>query len=176
MKRNKDNENYKNDSINNNNYKYYDNNARIFLKNLSNELNKVKDDPVETEKINFTINGKELCPEAKLVYEKIRILNYFAHQYEATIDFAKFNRLRNLLENAIECIDSKNYDYDVIAQIFVHIELELGMNVLLTTALLKLAKSEYINEKHYTRIDKSDYEELYNCYYISSHNKGGRRR
>ena len=167
--------NRNNIDIDNTNYKYHDSDARIFLENLSKELSLVTQDPETMEREHFTIDGKVLCPEAKITYEMIRVLNEFVYQYEPSTDFTREDRIRNLIENAMKCIESEDYDYDTITQLLVHIELELGMPVLLTTALVRLAKSEYINEKKYTEIDKTNYEELYNHYYVGPH-KGGRRK
>ena len=126
--------NRNNIDIDNTNYKYHDSDARIFLENLSKELSLVTQDPEIMEREHFTIDGKVLCPEAKITYEMIRVLNEFVYQYEPSTDFTREDRIRNLIESAMKCIESEDYDYDTITQLLVHIELELGMPVLLTTA------------------------------------------
>ena len=151
-----------------------DSDAKIFLQNLSKEVSRVRGNPEEIERLNFTIRGRVLSPEAKLTYERIRILDFFAHHFEPTIDFVKFNKLRGMIESLSDAIKSRNYEYDVIAQIIVHIELELGMDVLLTTVLLELAKDD-LKEKQYKDINNTNFYKLYDHYLESSHSRGRRR-
>ena len=155
-----------NDIINNINYKKEE--ASFFLNNIKNQLLMVGRSAAKREHSFFLVDDKLLSNETQIIYEKNRIRLFFTHEYVETIDFVKYNRLREMIMKLSDLVDSGYYDYEAIRKIIVHIELELGMDVFFVTTLLDIAKSDIITQKYYKRLDAMTFEQLYGFYQESS--------
>ena len=110
------------------------------------------------------VNGQELSPEAQIIREKNRLLLNFTHLSGQSFDFVKHNHFRLLLDEMSEKIDSGDYDIDVLKKIIVHMDLELGIEVMFVSAFLELVKSGVDNLKDYSKYKVFNYYNLYNEY------------
>lgn len=144
--------------INNNRY-----NNR-FYKNLEDAIESMSEDVELEEYENFLIDGKELSPEAQLIREKNRILLAFTHLEGQSFDFAKHNSFRVLLEDISNSISSQNYNYETLKKIMVHLDLELGIEVMFTASLYKMLEYGIENIRDYENFENFNYQNLYNEY------------
>lgn len=152
----------------------YSNNNRnnnSFYKNLENAIESMSEDVELEEYENFLIDGKELSPEAQLIREKNRILLAFTHLEGQSFDFVKHNSFRVLLEDISNSISNQNYDYETLKKIIVHLDLELGIEVMFTASLYHMLEHRAGNIKDYENFEKFNYQNLYNEY-----NKGFNKR
>lgn len=143
-----------------NNYRY----KNEFYKNLNDAVETLGPDVETDEYENFLINGKELLPEAQLIREKNRILLNFTHLQGQTFDFIKHNSFRILLDDISESILNQSYDFDILKKILVHLDLELGIEVMFTSTLLKMIENGLDKVKDYSQFDKFDYNTLTSHY------------
>jgi len=148
----------------------YINNNR-FYKNLEDAIESMSEDVELEEYENFLIDGKELSPEAQLIREKNRILLAFTHLEGQSFDFAKHNSFRVLLEDISNSISSQNYNYETLKKIMVHLDLELGIEVMFTASLYKMLEHGIENIRDYENFENFNYQNLYNEY-----NKGFNKR
>ncbi len=135
-----------------------------FYDNLSEEMSMLIDNPQQEETTNFIINGEELNDEAKLIYEKNRIILYFTHLNKENMDFIKYNAFRKIIDKLSSNVDGMTTDYEILKKIMVHIELELGMNILFSSTLVKILDSGLGNIICYENENDLTYEKLYEYY------------
>lgn len=135
-----------------------------FYKNLKDAIESKSDDPFIEEFENFLVDGKELSPEAQLIKEKSRISLAFTHFEGQTFDFTKHNSFRILLEDISNSISSGTYDYETLKKIMVHLDLELGIEVMFTASLYKMLERGIENIKDYEHFENFNYQNLYNEY------------
>ena len=131
-----------------------------FYKNLKEEVSMLSEMPDIEEVKNFTINGEELNDEAKIIYEKSRILLHFTHLLKENMDFVKYNAFRSIIEKLSDSVNNMNLDYELLKKIIVHVELELGMNVFFSTVLLDLLEKGLENIICYETEENLTYERL----------------
>ena len=143
-----------------NNYRY----KNEFYKNLSDAVEALGPNVETDEYENFLINGKELLPEAQLIREQNRILLNFTHLQGQTFDFIKHNSFRILLDDISESILSQSYDFDILKKILVHLDLELGIEVMFTSTLSQMIENGLDKVKDYSQFDKFDYHTLIRHY------------
>ena len=141
-----------------------------FYDNLNEEISMLSDNPQQEEIAHFIVNGKELNDEAKLFYEKNRILLYFTHLNKENMDFMKYNTFRKIIDELSYNVDNMTTDYETLKKIMVHIELELSMNVLFSSTLVDILNRGLENIICYEKEDSLTYEKLYE-YYRNNHNK-----
>lgn len=135
-----------------------------FYDNLIEEMSMLSDNPQQEETINFTVNGIELNDEAKLFYEKNRIILYFTHLNKENMDFIKYNAFRKIIDELSSNIDNMTTDFEALKKILVHIELELGMNILFSSTLVDILDKGLENLICYEKEDSLTYEKLYEFY------------
>lgn len=135
-----------------------------FYDNLSEEMSMLIGNPQQEETTNFIINGEELNNEAKLIYEKNRIILYFTHINKENMDFIKYNAFRKIIDKLSSNVDGMTTDYEILKKIIVHIELELGMNILFSSTLVEILDSELENIICYENENDLTYEKLYEYY------------
>lgn len=141
-----------------------------FYDNLSEEMSMLIDNPQQEEITNFIINGEELNDEAKLIYEKNRIILYFTHLNKENMDFIKYNAFRKIIDKLSSNVDGMTTDYEILKKIMVHIELELGMNILFSSTLVEILDRGLENIICYENENDLTYEKLYE-YYRNNNNK-----
>ncbi len=141
-----------------------------FYDNINEEISMLSDDPQQEEINHFIVNGQELNDEAKLSYEKNRILLYFTHLNKENMDFTKYNTFRKIIDELSYNVDNMTADYETLKRIIVHIELELGMNILFSSTLVDILARGLENIICYRKVDNLTYEKLYG-YYKNNHNK-----
>ena len=141
-----------------------------FYDNLNEEMSMLSDNPQQEETNNFIVNGKELNDEAKLFYEKNRIILYFTHLNKENMDFIKYNAFRKIIAELSSNIDNMNADFETLKKILVHIELELGMNILFSSTLVDILDKGLENLICYEKEDSLTYEKLYK-FYRNNHKK-----
>lgn len=135
-----------------------------FYDNLSEEMSMLIGNPQQEETTNFIINGEELNNEAKLIYEKNRIILYFTHINKENMDFIKYNAFRKIIDKLSSNVDGMTTDYEILKKIMVHIELELGMNILFSSTLVEILDSGLENIICYENENDLTYEKLYEYY------------
>lgn len=135
-----------------------------FYDNLSEEMSMLIGNPQQEETTNFIINGEELNNEAKLIYEKNRIILYFTHINKENMDFIKYNVFRKIIDKLSSNVDGMTTDYEILKKIMVHIELELGMNILFSSTLVEILDSGLENIICYENENDLTYEKLYEYY------------
>ncbi len=141
-----------------------------FYNNLNEEISMLSSNPQQEEITHFIVNGKELNDEAKLFYEKNRILLYFTHLNKENMDFMKYNAFRKIIDELSSNVDNITTDYETLRKIMVHIELELGMNVLFSSTLVDILDRGLENILCYEKANNLTYDKLYE-YYRNNHNK-----
>ena len=141
-----------------------------FYDNLNEEMSMLSDNPQQEETTNFIVNGKELNDEAKLFYEKNRIILYFTHLNKENMDFIRYNAFRKIIDELSSKIDNMTADFETLKKIMVHIELELGMNILFSSTLVDILDKGLENLICYEKEDSLTYEKLYE-FYGNNHNK-----
>ena len=141
-----------------------------FYNNLNEEISMLSGNPQQEEIAHFIVNGKELNDEAKLFYEKNRILLYFTHLNKENMDFMKYNAFRKIIDELSSNVDNITTDYETLRKIMVHIELELGMNVLFSSTLVDILDRGLENILCYEKANNLTYDKLYE-YYRNNHNK-----
>lgn len=141
-----------------------------FYDNLSEEMSMLSDNPKQEETTNFIINGEELNDEAKLIYEKNRIILYFTHLNKENIDFIKYNTFRKIIDELSSNVDGMTTDYEILKKIMVLIELELGMNILFSSTLVEILDRGLENIICYEKENDLTYKKLYE-YYRNNHNE-----
>ena len=85
-----------------------------FYDNLSEEMSMLIGNPQQEETTNFIINGEELNNEAKLIYEKNRIILYFTHINKENMDFIKYNAFRKIIDKLSSNVDGMTTDYEIL--------------------------------------------------------------
>lgn len=135
-----------------------------FYDDLSEEMSMLIGNPQQEETTNFIINGEELNNEAKLIYEKNRIILYFTHINKENMDFIKYNAFRKIIDKLSSNVDGMTTDYEILKKIMVHIELELGMNILFSSTLVEILDSGLENIICYENENDLTYEKLYEYY------------
>ncbi|MBR5662515.1 MAG: hypothetical protein IKX00_02545 [Bacilli bacterium] len=144
-----------------------------FYDNLNEEISLLSNNPSQEEITHFTINGNVLNDEAKLLYEKDRILLCFTHLNKENMDFIKYNTFRRIIDELSYNVDNLTTDYETLKKIIVHMELELSMNVLFSSTLTDILNMGLENLICYENIDNLTYGKL-NEHYSKDRSKGSR--
>lgn len=139
-------------------------NINSFYNNLRDAIESMSEDVEQEEYDNFLINGEELTPEAQLIREKNRILLAFTHLEGQSFDFIKHNSFRVLLDDIANSISSQNYNCETLKKIMVHLDLELGIEVMFTASLYEIVKNGIEDIRDYNKFEKFNYQNLYNEY------------
>ena len=132
-----------------------------FYQNVKETLETIEEDYQKEEYENFLVNGQELSPEAQIIREKNRLLLNFTHLSGQSFDFVKHNHFRLLLDEISEKIDSGDYDIDILKKIIVHMDLELGIEVMFVSTFLDMLKPGIDNLMDYSKHKDFNYDNLY---------------
>ena len=140
----------------------FERNKQEALKNL------IQDKRKSAVQGDFNVNGQELDTDTQLSLEYINLYNAFINDFGENFPALKYDKFRTFfldLRDAIEAhIETGEYDAEVLKQIMVHLNLELGTDVNFSSTFEKMLKEDSFQPSYSELKDRFTFECLYSQY------------